>query len=115
MATDNTSMPSNKPRRGLSEKGSNRLTRVLLIVLFVGVLIYSVITFATTQSQLSEKRKELESINKQIEIQEIKNEEMNKLYNYSGDQLSDYIEQIARDELDYVKQGERVFVNVSGD
>ena len=30
-------------------------------------------------------------------------------------QIPEYIEQIAREDLDYIRQGERVFVNVSGD
>ena len=91
------------------------LIRILLIVLFIGVIIYSVVSLSNINIQLAQKNEELRDIQNQIEVQEIKNEEMNKLYNYSGDELSDYIEQLARDELDYIKQGERVFVNVSGD
>ena len=34
--------------------------------------------------------------------------------NYSDEENAEYMEQIARTELDYVKNGERVFVNVTG-
>lgn len=103
------------PAKKNNVQNNERFTRIILIVLLVALATYAVITFVTSQSQLAERKQELESINNEIDIQEIKNDEMEKLYNYSGDELSRYIEQIARDELDYVKQGERVFVNVSGD
>lgn len=91
------------------------LVRVLISAVFVFMMIYSILTLSNINAQLAQKEQELNDIRDQIEVQEIKNEEMNKLYGYSGDELSAYIEQLARDELDYIKQGERVFVNVSGD
>ena len=48
-------------------------------------------------------------------VEEIKNEEMQKLYDSTGSDFSALAEQIARDDLDYIKEGERVFVNVTGD
>lgn len=77
--------------------------------------IYAVITLVGIHSQIAEKRAELEEIQGEITVQEIKNDEMNRMYNYSDDEFADYIERIARDDLDFVKSGERVFVNVSGD
>ena len=40
---------------------------------------------------------------------------MNDLYNSSDEEFSQYVEDIAREDLDYIRQGERVFVNISGD
>ena len=40
---------------------------------------------------------------------------MNEIYNSSDEEFSKYVEEKAREELDYVKEGERVFVNISGD
>ncbi len=87
---------------------------VLCIVILV-FTVYSVITLVDLYSQISEKKSELESIQDEITIQEIKNNEMNDLYNSSDEEFSGYVEQIAREDLDFIKQGERVFVNVSGD
>ena len=64
---------------------------------------------------IRERKAELDEIKEQITVQEIKNEEMQKLYDSTGSDFSTLAEQIARDDLDYVKEGERVFVNVSGE
>ncbi len=103
----------------MSKKESNKSLRGLkYIVLCVVVLIfavYSVVTLVDLYSQIGEKKSELDAINDEITIQEIKNEEINDLYNSSDEEFSKYVEQIAREDLDYIKQGERVFVNVAGD
>lgn len=91
------------------------LAYVLISLVAVAFVIYSVVSIVGLQGQIRERRAELDSIKDEITVQEIKNEEMNKMYNLSGDERSEYIERIARDDLDYVKEGERVFVNVSGD
>ena len=67
------------------------------------------------QSQIRDRKAELDELKEKITVQEIKNEEMQKLYDSTGSDFSALAEQIARDDLDYLKEGERVFVNVSGD
>ena len=102
-----------------SENEGGGLPRRLIIALagIIGVIfvIYSVVSLVGLQSQINERRRQLEEIQGEIKVQEIKNDEMSKTYNLSDDERSDYIERIARDDLDYIKEGERVFVNVSGD
>lgn len=78
-------------------------------------MIYSMVSIIGIQSQIRERRKELDKIKEQITVQEIKNEEMRKLYDSTGSDFSALAEQLARDDLDYIKEGERVFVNVSGE
>ncbi len=73
------------------------------------------VSIINIQSQLRSRRAELDELKEQLTVQEIKNEEMQKLYDSTGTDFSALAEQIARDDLDYVKEGERVFVNVSGD
>lgn len=105
-----------EPETLQQENTSNR--RYLFILLYIAVFafaIYAVITLVGLHAQIIEKRQELDEIQGEITVQEIKNDEMNKMYNYSDDEFADYIERIARDDLDFVKSGERVFVNVSGD
>ena len=103
----------------MSEKETKKpLLNLRYIVLCVVVLVfavYSVVTLIDLYSQIGEKKSELEALNDEIAIQEIKNEEMNDLYNSSDEEFSKYVEEIAREDLDYIKQGERVFVNISGD
>ena len=97
-------------RRGLS-----RPVFVIIAVVAVAFLIYSMISIIGIQSQIRERKAELDEIKEHITVQEIKNEEMQKLYDSTGSDFSTLAEQIARDDLDYVKEGERVFVNVSGE
>lgn len=104
---ETTAKPANKRTR--------RLAFVALYVVVFIFAIYAVVTLVGLHSQIQERRAELEELQGEITVQEIKNDEMSKLYNYTDDEFSDYVEQIARDDLDYVKSGERVFVNVSGD
>ena len=91
------------------------LKHVVLCGVVLIFAVYSVVTLISLYSQIGQKKSELESIKDEIAIQEIKNEEMNELYNSSDEEFSGYIEQIAREDLDYIKDGERVFVNVAGD
>ncbi len=91
------------------------LRNLVLCVVVLFFAIYSVVTLIDIYSQIGEKKSELEDIQGEIAVQEIKNEEMNDLYNASDEEFSRYVEEIAREDLDYIRQGERVFVNVSGD
>ena len=100
---------------GKGRRFPSRLAYVLIAAAAFAFIIYSVVSLVGIQSQINKRRAELEEIKDQITVQEIKNEEMSKTYNLSEKERSEYIEQIARDDLDYVKEGERVFVNVSGD
>ncbi len=98
-----------------SRKSPHGLKYILLCVVVLIFAVYSVVTLVDLYSQIGEKKSELDAINDEITIQEIKNEEINDLYNSSDEEFSKYVEQIAREDLDYIKQGERVFVNVAGD
>ena len=88
---------------------------MLLSLAAVAFLIYAMISIMGIQSQIRERKAQLEELQEQITVQEIKNEEIQKLYESTGSDFSALAEQIARDDLDYIKEGERVFVNVSGD
>lgn len=88
---------------------------MLLSLAVVAFLIYSMVSIIGIQKQIRERKAELDELQEQITVQEIKNEDMQKLYDSTGSDFSALAEQIARDDLDYVKEGERVFVNVSGE
>ena len=98
-----------------SKKPLLNLRYIVLCVVVLVFAVYSVVTLIDLYSQIGEKKSELEALQDEIAIQEIKNEEMNDLYNSSDEEFSKYVEEIAREDLDYIRQGERVFVNISGD
>ena len=96
-------------------KGFSRLAVVMMSLVAVAFLIYSMVSIIGIQSQIRERKAELDDLKEQITVQEIKNEDIQKLYDSTGSDFSALAEQIARDDLDYIKEGERVFVNVAGD
>lgn len=98
-----------------NKKQTALLRNILLCTVILFFAIYSVVTLVSLYSEIAQKKGELNNLNEEISIQEIKNDEMDKLYNSSNEEFSGYIEEIAREDMDYIKPGERVFVNVTGD
>ncbi|MCI6496500.1 MAG: septum formation initiator family protein [Anaeromassilibacillus sp.] len=87
------------------------LTIKLALVVFA---VYAVVTLLNQHIEILEKQQTLSDLETDIMVQEIKIEEIQNVKNYSDEENAEYMEQIARTELDYVKNGERVFVNVTG-
>ena len=71
-------------------------------------------TLLNQHIEILEKQQTLSDLETDIMVQEIKIEEIQNVKNYSDEENAEYMEQIARTELDYVKDGERVLVNVTG-
>ena len=93
-----------KKRRGVL-RGMLAPCCVLAVgVYLVGSLIYS-------QVQISAKRQELDHMQEQLAAQIAENEELSRQLEASDDEIT---EQVARDELDYARPNERVFVDMSG-
>lgn len=99
------------------EKGffSSRVSIILIALVGLAFVVYALITLSGINSQIRERSAELDEIKDEITVQEIKNDSMSKTYNLSDSERSEFMERLARDDLDYVKEGERVFVNVSGE
>lgn len=102
----NTKVNHNKKRHSLRY--------VVLAVVFVAFLVYAVYAIANINMQIADKQAEYDSLQSQIQIQEIKNSELEHVLNYSDEEYLDYVIRKAHTDLDYVRQGERVFVNSSG-
>ena len=98
-----------KPKRNRSKKF------ILLYLAGFAFVIYAAFMIISQSIDISEKRAELKSLQDELEIVEIENDYLSEIKGYSGDELNEYIENIAREDLDYVKNGERVFINISGD
>ena len=75
---------------------------------------YVIVTLVNQQVQISQKREALDSLNQQISMQNIKNEQMKRVVESSEEENQTYIERVARESLDFAKQGERVFINIAG-
>lgn len=98
-----------------NKKKKHTLRYITLGVVFFAFMIYAVYSIATTNQRIAEKQELYDNILNEIEIQEIKNSELEEVLNYSDEEYLEYVISKARSDLDYVKQGERVFVNSSGD
>ena len=82
----------------------------LLLRFAVIVLAVFVVVSLIAQQQIAEKREDLQTLQAQLATQNVKNEELQEsLKDEEG--LRDYAEKKAREELNYAKPGERVFVD----
>ena len=108
-----------KPGRSIREVKPGRKKRsfkfLLLYIAGFAFLIYASFTIISQGVEISKKRAELNELKEQLKIVEITNRDLEKTKNYSGEKLDEYIEKLAREDLDYVKNGERIFINISGD
>ena len=95
-------------------KKRRKKASVIAKIAVLGLSIYVFFTFINQQIQINKKKAEYDQINKEIVVQEIKNEELSKVLNSDAKESQEYIERIARKNLDFAKDGERVFVNISG-
>ncbi len=86
----------------------------LLRVAIFAFAVYTVVALVNQQVQISDKRQQLESVKQQIQIQEIKNEDIKHALKNGASENRDYIERVAREGLGLAKPGERVFVNIAG-
>lgn len=75
---------------------------------------YTMILLVNQQMEIQDKRRQLTEIRQQIQIQEIKNEDLKHALSAGTGGNSDYIEREARKGLNYAKPGERVFINIAG-
>ncbi len=88
------------------------------IVFFLVIIIMAfwvIGSLISQQVQIKEKKSELNGIESQIYIQEIKNEDISDVLNSNDSENEAYIEKSAREDLDYAYKDERIFINISGE
>ena len=88
---------------------------ILLYLAAIGFAFYAVITIINQNVQIAEKKAELSELQQQINVVEIQSQYLEKVRGYEGEQLSEYMEKIAKEDLGYVGEGERIFINVAGE
>jgi len=95
-----------------TKKKKNGLSGQAIMYCVVGlVVLLMFIALMQSGSTLKEKQAELDAILAQCELQKMENDALQDLMNNSDDE---YIERKAREELDYVLPGERVYIIRSG-
>lgn len=102
----------------MKKKKKSDKKRIISILLSAGIIVfafYAVFTLVNQQVEISEKREQLDRLQAEIVVQEVKNDELKQVYELEDDENNAYIERVAREEFDYSKQGERVFINIAGD
>ena len=96
-------------------KKKKTLRYVLLYLAAIGFVFYAVITIINQNVKINEKRAELSELQQHINVVEIESDYLEKVQNFQGEELAEYMEKIAKEELGYVSNGERIFINVAGD
>ena len=96
-------------------KKPKRLRFFLLALVVVGFVFYAAITIINQNVRIAEKKSELSELNKQINVIEIQSQYLEKVQGYTGDDLNDYMEKLAKEDLGYISDGERIFINVAGE
>ena len=78
-------------------------------------MFYAVITIINQSVKIAEKKAELSELQQHINVVEIESNYLEKVRNFKGAEKNEYMEKIAKEELGYVSNGERIFINVAGD
>ena len=108
-----------------SAKKSHRIRKIknnrgiLVYIVLIVITLYSLFLMVDLQIRIKNAGDELTHIGDKIFTQKQKNAELKKVadaVDRNDDKaFSVYVEKIAREDLDYVKNGEVVFVNIAGD
>ncbi len=94
---------------------NNRFAGTCISIILIVFAFYVVFTLVDQQVEIARKKEQLQKLNEEIVIQEVKNDEMKQVNEFDDSENDAYIERVAREEFDYSKQGERVFINVAGE
>ncbi|MDE7390762.1 MAG: septum formation initiator family protein [Lachnospiraceae bacterium] len=101
--------------RKVKKSKGRRSINIILSLTLVIFAFYAVFTLVNQQIEISRRKEELKAFQDSIAIQELKNNEIKQVYELDDDENDAYIERVAREEFDYSKQGERVFINIAGE
>ena len=87
----------------------------LLRISVVCLGVYILAALIDQQMQISQKREQLAQLQQEIQIQEIRNDEISSTQSSSGGMSDEYAEKIARQELGMADENERLFNVVTGE
>lgn len=99
----------------IKPKKVRKKRHILLYIAIIGFVFYAVITIINQSVEISKKRIELQKLQQQINVVEIQTQYLEKVQHYTGEELEEYIEKIAKEDMGYIGEGERIFINVAGE
>lgn len=94
------------------QKKKGGVGRFIVGIALAGAVIYLVAALVSGRMQMASMQADLDAIEKQTQQMEALNAELQELAD-SGD-VDAYIERVAREKLGYVRPGDRVFVDMTG-
>lgn len=92
----------------MNKKNKGRVSIVLVLAL-VALIGYFIINSIQLRMDIKDKTDEVSELSEQISAQDEENKELENILNSENE--SEYLQQYAREELDYVMPGERVYAN----
>lgn len=95
----------------MAKKEGSRKNFILRLCIFAFVA-YAALLLVDMQITLSERKQDLDALQVQLEAQRLANKELERQLIQGVDE--EYIERVAREKLEFVAPGERVFIDVSG-
>lgn len=100
-----------RARRRIVYRGSsqNRLSMILVVTVMAAILIAVSVRGVYLNSKLSEYNEQIEELEAEIESENERTEEIEEYAKYV--QTDEYVEEVARDKLGLVKEGEIIFRN----
>lgn len=107
--------PENTEIKEIKPEKKRKKRYLLLYLAIIGFAFYAVITIINQNVQIADKKSQLKDLQQQINVIEIQTQYLQKVQGYKGEELSEYMEKIAKEELGYISEGERIFINVAGD
>ncbi|MDR3178954.1 MAG: septum formation initiator family protein [Oscillospiraceae bacterium] len=94
-------------------KRKRKFSTLIKLLAFI-FISYSMFDLVNQHSQIFKKEQELANIENAVTCQKLKNEELKDMLKLAKEKNDKYIEQTARDILGFVKNNERIFVNITG-
>ncbi|MCI9576337.1 MAG: septum formation initiator family protein [Clostridiales bacterium] len=99
----------------INGKPKRRKRSIILRIALLAFAVYIVVSIVNQQIQIGQKKQELSTVSQQLNAQNLKNEELKTALETGTTDSDEFIQRKAREELNYVKPNERVFVNIAGD
>lgn len=92
----------------MNSKNKGRISIVLVLAL-VALIGYFIINSIQLRMDIKDKTEQVSELSEQIAQQDEENAQLEEILD--SENASEYIEQYARESLDYVMPGERVYAN----
>ena len=102
------------PKEVTPVKKKRKKRYLLLYLAAIGFVFYAVITIINQNVRKAEEKAKLSELQQQINVIEIQSDYLKKVLNLKGKERAEYMEKIAKEDLGYVGEGERIFINVAG-